>query len=182
MRKRAQAWGLASIWKRWFTRPMLSWWRGREKMLQAFGNWRAVECGRLSSILMHERNVSDVTGFIIIIYFHASPSADDLFSKIWSPVMVSRKRWWWWKRSTPVAWSNPISWNSNYFYAMGSAPATWARWSQIQLSLASARNFILLHCSILVFPFSDRIHSENIYASIEFIRKVEEWKRLRSSH
>lgn len=103
MRKRAQAWGLASIWKRWFTRPMLSWWRGREKMLQAFGNWRAVECGRLSSILMHERNVSDVTGFIIIIYFHASPSADDLFSKIWSPVMVSRKRWWWWKRSTPVA-------------------------------------------------------------------------------
>lgn len=57
---------------------------------------------------------------------------------------------------------------------MGSAPATWARWSQIQLSLASARNFILLHCSILVFPFSDRIHSENIYASIEFIRKVEE--------
>lgn len=55
---------------------------------------------------------------------------------------------------------------------MGSAPATWARWSQIQLSLASARNFILLHCSILVFPFSDRIHSENIYASIEFIESL----------
>lgn len=183
MRKRAQAWGLASIWKRWFTRPCCHGDVGEKKVLQAFGNWRAVECGKLSSIC----NDSDVTSFIIIIYFHASPSADDLFSRKWSPLMVSGKRWWWRKRLTPVARSNPISWNSNYFCAMGSTPATWARWSQIQLS---SRNPILPHCSILVFPFSDRIHSEkhlrfngiHRIAWRLFIRKVEEWKRQRLSH